>query len=215
MPELNFDYQAVRDAILNVALYWMSFGLDGFRLDAVKHVYMENENDQHSNHIVKDTDVANDADYSYDLKKNEHFFLEFNAKLKASYPNALLLGENLTGDPAKLAALYGGFDSQFNFNFYFDTTGCLSYGSQQYDAGEDWRSNNYIRKVMSKYVCAQMNFEQKTRRSVYRQLIHVQPRCSARPRQACVRVRQQHQRLVQPRRCKPWRRGCGGCGRRA
>ena len=161
MPELNFDYQAVRDAILNVALYWMSFGLDGFRLDAVKHVYMENENDQHSNHIVKDTDVANDADYSYDLKKNEHFFLEFNAKLKASYPNALLLGENLTGDPAKLAALYGGFDSQFNFNFYFDTTGCLSYGSQQYDAGEDWRSNNYIRKVMSKYVCAQMNFEQK------------------------------------------------------
>ena len=78
MPELNFDYQAVRDAILNVALYWMSFGLDGFRLDAVKHVYMENENDQHSNHIVKDTDVANDADYSYDLKKNEHFFKELD-----------------------------------------------------------------------------------------------------------------------------------------
>ena len=36
MPELNFDNQATRDAILEVALYWMSFGLDGFRLDAVK-----------------------------------------------------------------------------------------------------------------------------------------------------------------------------------
>ncbi|MDE6000842.1 MAG: hypothetical protein K2G96_00750, partial [Clostridia bacterium] len=40
MPELNFDNQATRDAILEVALYWMSFGLDGFRLDAVKHIYM-------------------------------------------------------------------------------------------------------------------------------------------------------------------------------
>ena len=105
MPELNFDYQATRDAILEVALYWMSFGLDGFRLDAVKHIYMVNESRDRSDWIVKDSDEANDADYSFDMNKNLHFFMEFNAKLKASYPNALLLGENFNGDPTKIAGL--------------------------------------------------------------------------------------------------------------
>lgn len=120
MPELNFDYQATRDAILEVALYWMSFGLDGFRLDAVKHIYMQNENDEHSDWIVPDNE------YSFDMNKDVHFFMEFNAKLKASYPNALLLGENFNGNPLYLAGLYGGLDSQFNFNWYYDSSSALS-----------------------------------------------------------------------------------------
>ena len=74
MPELNFDNQATRDAILDVALYWMSFGLDGFRLDAVKHIYMANENGEHSDWIVKDSDEANDADYSFDMNKDSFLF---------------------------------------------------------------------------------------------------------------------------------------------
>ncbi|MCH5157503.1 MAG: InlB B-repeat-containing protein [Clostridiales bacterium] len=116
MPELNFDYQATRDAILEVALYWMSFGLDGFRLDAVKHIYMKNENPNHSDWVVSD------GAYSFDMNKDAHFFMEFNAKLKATYPNALLVGENFNGNPAYLAGLYGGMDSQFNFNWYYDVT---------------------------------------------------------------------------------------------
>ncbi len=131
MPELNFDYQATRDAILDVALYWMSFGLDGFRLDAVKHAYMENENPNHSDNIIKDISDgtaepgATAGDYSTDFGKAVHFFLEFNAKLKASYPSAFLVGENFNGDPIKLAQLYPGLDSQFNFTWYYDTTGSL------------------------------------------------------------------------------------------
>ena len=123
MPELNFDYQATRDAILEVALYWMSFGLDGFRLDAVKHIYMVNENDEHSSWIVED------KAYSFDMLKDVHFFREFNAKLKATYPNALLLGENFNGNPTYIAPLYSGMDSQFNFNWYYDTTTYLNQGS--------------------------------------------------------------------------------------
>lgn len=162
MPELNFDYQATRDAILEVALYWMSFGLDGFRLDAAKHIYMENENDQHSSRIIKDVDTkgtpdtSDDQDYSYDLKKNNHFFRELNAKLKASYPNALLLAENLTGDPAKLAGMYEGLDSQFNFNFYYDTTGC--FGEAAKFTGVWPGGNDYVGKIMNKYECGQLNF---------------------------------------------------------
>ena len=145
MPELNFDYQATRDAILDVALYWMSFGLDGFRLDAVKHIYMFNENPEHS------SDIVYDGGYSFDAIKDSHFFMEFNAKLKASYPNALLVGENFNGDPAYLAKLYGGMDSQFNFNWYYDTTWNLT----KLGNGEQTATT-----ILNQYASAQFNFSQ-------------------------------------------------------
>ena len=154
MPELNFDYQATRDAILQVALYWMSFGLDGFRLDAVKHIYMENENPNHSDQIVKD--ISESGDYSFDVKKNAHFFLEFNAKLKASYPNAILVGENFNGDPIKIAALYEGLDSQFNFNWYYDTTGCLGTIAQTDTLTVKYQ---YAGKSMTQYAATQFDFQ--------------------------------------------------------
>ncbi len=149
MPELNYDYQATRDAILEVALYWMSFGLDGFRLDAVKHIYMANESRDRSDWVVKDSDEANDADYSFDMYKNAHFFMEFNAKLKASYPNAILIGENFNGDPTKIAGLYGGMDSQFNFNWYYDATE----GLNKLSKGQD-----YAASLLNQYKAAQSSF---------------------------------------------------------
>ena len=39
MPELNFDNEHVRQAVLEVAAYWMNMGIDGFRFDAAKYPY--------------------------------------------------------------------------------------------------------------------------------------------------------------------------------
>ena len=39
MPELNFDNPDVRQAVLDVAKYYMDLGVDGFRFDAVKYIY--------------------------------------------------------------------------------------------------------------------------------------------------------------------------------
>lgn len=39
MPELNFDNEDVRKAVLEVAAYWMNLGIDGFRFDAAKYPY--------------------------------------------------------------------------------------------------------------------------------------------------------------------------------
>ena len=39
MPELNFDREEVRQAVLDVAKYWLGMGVDGFRFDAAKYVY--------------------------------------------------------------------------------------------------------------------------------------------------------------------------------
>ena len=39
MPELNFDNPEVRQAVLDVAKYYLDLGVDGFRFDAIKYVY--------------------------------------------------------------------------------------------------------------------------------------------------------------------------------
>lgn len=39
MPEMNFDNEAVRKAVLDVALYYLDLGVDGFRFDAAKYIY--------------------------------------------------------------------------------------------------------------------------------------------------------------------------------
>ena len=39
MPELNFDSEAVRTALLDVARYYLDMGIDGFRFDAAKYIY--------------------------------------------------------------------------------------------------------------------------------------------------------------------------------
>lgn len=145
MPELNYDYQPVRDAIVDVCKYWMAFGLDGFRLDAVKHIYMQNEltgvGKTLSDNVIED----NDNSYNHDQKRNINFYREFNYKLKSAYPNALVVGENLDGNPANVAPYYEGIDSQFNFNLYYDAarkvaqmSGIKFNGGQTTDAG--WAS---------------------------------------------------------------------------
>ena len=39
MPELNFDSPAVRQAVLDVAKFYLDLGVDGFRFDAAKYIY--------------------------------------------------------------------------------------------------------------------------------------------------------------------------------
>jgi glycosidase len=45
MPELNFDNPVVRETVLDVAKYYLDLGVDGFRFDAAKYVYL-NEDDK-------------------------------------------------------------------------------------------------------------------------------------------------------------------------
>ncbi len=41
MPELNYDNDAVRQAVLDVAKYYLDLGVDGFRFDAAKYIYYD------------------------------------------------------------------------------------------------------------------------------------------------------------------------------
>lgn len=117
MPELNYDCQAVRNAMADVAAYWMSFGLDGMRMDAIKHVFMWDEGDRASGDVEGGAD---DKPYNYNLTKNIEVFKELNHKLKTKYPYCFLLGEQLSGNTNYVSPFYQGMDSLFDFNTYFD-----------------------------------------------------------------------------------------------
>lgn len=127
MPELNYDYQPVRDAILDVCYKWMEYGLDGFRLDAVKHIYMKNEVEGKGGTCSTGTPpnggVVNDGLYSHDQTRNYNFYREFNYRLKSKYPNAFVVGENLDGWNQRTKYYYQGIDSQFDFNTYYASRG--------------------------------------------------------------------------------------------
>lgn len=43
MPELNFDNDAVRQLVVDIAKYYLDMGVDGFRFDAAKYIYFGEE----------------------------------------------------------------------------------------------------------------------------------------------------------------------------
>lgn len=121
MPELNYSYTGTREAVKSIIKNWCEIGVDGFRIDAVKHIYMRDE----VAYEASDTYIVDEAaagDYSSDLTKNLHFWRDINADLKKDYPNAFIVGENFDGHAYHVAPFYEGFDSLFDFYSYFNLT---------------------------------------------------------------------------------------------
>jgi glycosidase len=140
MAELNYNAQVTRDLVIDMAKSWLNFGVDGFRLDAVKHIYMLDEDYKAGDTVVSDTgsrsfydeekreNVTVKFDYSSDMTKNIAFWKEFAYELKGAFPNAFLVGENFDGWDDRIAPYYQGMDSQFDFGLYFHT---LQYNYQK------------------------------------------------------------------------------------
>ena len=135
MAELNYSCQATRDYMTDMCKYWLSFGLDGFRLDAIKHIYLLSELDPGYNYsgdyvtydvgyrtyynpeLGRDIKVMND--YTYDRDLNVKFWKQFAGTIKAAYPNCFLVGENFDGWNQRIAPFYEAIDSQFDFSTYY------------------------------------------------------------------------------------------------
>jgi glycosidase len=122
MPELNYTYQSTRDAVAEMAKKWCSIGVDGFRMDAVKHIFLKDETTVGAN----DT-VIEDGSYSSNLTKNLNFWRELAYDVKSVYPNALFVGENFDGTAYNVAPYYEGFDSLFDFYSHFGFTDSACY----------------------------------------------------------------------------------------
>jgi len=92
MPDLDFRNPEVREEVHAIAAYWLGLGLDGFRLDAARHL------------------VANgDGELQNDQPETHAFWKEFAARVRGRSPDKLLVGENWTDTPT-IATYYGSTD---------------------------------------------------------------------------------------------------------
>jgi glycosidase len=99
MPDLNYETQAVKDSMFNIAEYWIkNVGIDGFRLDAVIHLFEEGTNPANS-------------------ERNFPFWADFSARVKAANPDAFNVGEAWTeGTFMKRYVNDGKLDYVFEFD---------------------------------------------------------------------------------------------------
>ena len=100
MPDLNFQNQEVIDYIYDVGTWWIEeTGLAGFRMDAIAHIFGENEY----------LNVANNT------QENIDFLTGFKNHLSLANPNVYIVGEAWSwyGDYAKY---YEAGISAFNFD---------------------------------------------------------------------------------------------------
>ena len=99
MPELNLDDPVVRNLIFEIATFWLDLGVDGFRLDAVRHYF-----DVHEYPFRTPT-----------LTQNILFLKEFNAVVKDHNPSAFVVAEAWS-EAGAVAKYQPGVDGAFNFD---------------------------------------------------------------------------------------------------
>ena len=87
-PDLNFENQAVQDAMFDTVRFWLRTGVDGFRLDAVPYLFEE-----------EGTDCEN-------LPRTHEFLADLRAMVDAEAPGTLLLAE-ANQWPQDVVAYYG------------------------------------------------------------------------------------------------------------
>jgi alpha-amylase len=83
MPDLNLDNPQVRAEVKAIAKFWIDRGVDGFRLDAAKHLYGWN------------FEPGNDF-----IDQNNTYWREFSDFVYAIKPDAILMGEVLGKEDA-------------------------------------------------------------------------------------------------------------------
>ncbi|MEQ8473261.1 MAG: alpha-amylase family glycosyl hydrolase [Marinoscillum sp.] len=96
MPDLNYDNPKVRDEVYNIGVFWLNeIGVDGFRLDAAKHIYPD-----------------------YRAEDNHAFWAEFKQKMESYNPDVYLVGE-VWADLETQQPFAAGFTGLFNFDLAF------------------------------------------------------------------------------------------------
>ncbi|HEX7077200.1 MAG TPA: alpha-amylase family glycosyl hydrolase [Candidatus Eisenbacteria bacterium] len=121
MPDLNFRDREVRAEMERVAALWLRRGVDGFRLDATRH-------------LVEDGPGAGQSD----TPETHAFLREFAASVRRVKPDAILVGENWT-DTATIADYFGATDSvaggdELPCNFDFPLAAAIVDGVKSGDA---------------------------------------------------------------------------------
>src|SRR3954467_11491006 len=100
-PDLNFENEAVQEAMFDIVRFWMDLGIDGFRLDAVPYLFEE-----------EGTNCEN-------LPRTHEFLARLRAMVDTEYPGRILLAE-ANQPPAEVVDYFGSEDApecQMCFHF--------------------------------------------------------------------------------------------------
>ncbi len=108
------DASAAFKAVTEAADKWVGMGVDGFRLDAVKHIYHNAYNDENPTFLKKFYDHMNE---SYHARGGEGDFY--------------MVGEMLD-DAANVAPYYKGLPALFEFSFWYRLRWALQNGIGRY-----------------------------------------------------------------------------------
>lgn len=112
-PDLNFHNPHVREAILDVAEFWLKKGVDGFRLDAC-NCYFHDASLKSNPVSLENTGHVQDENNPYfkqvhihdkSQKENYDFMVELR-KLSDRYPDRFLVGEIFCDREAETTKLY-------------------------------------------------------------------------------------------------------------
>lgn len=128
MPDLNYESEALRKEMKDVADFWMDAGVDGFRLDAARHIY----GDYYSN-IYSD----------YTFEKNMDYWKDFRASLEAEHPDVYLVGEVWEKNVDNVVPFLtdGGLHSVFDFNLSGKIYEAVSNETTAYDPEQTSETN--------------------------------------------------------------------------
>ncbi len=110
MPDLNFDNPAVRREFEAISDHWLARGVDGFRLDAARHIT-----------------AAGPGQDQNDTPATHAYWREYSHHLRAKFPGALMLGE-IWSDTETVAPYYGNATAlpggdEFAMTFNFELAG--------------------------------------------------------------------------------------------
>lgn len=115
-PDLNFHCEAVQDALLDVARFWLERGVDGFRLDTINFYFHDKELrdnpalpiDQRNSTIAPMVNPYNHQDHLYSKSQPENIaFLERLRALTDEYDARACLGE--VGDAQRGLQIMGDY----------------------------------------------------------------------------------------------------------
>ncbi|WP_224243502.1 alpha-amylase family glycosyl hydrolase [Hyalangium gracile] len=135
MPDLNYRNPEVRAEVKRLASLWLSRGVDGFRLDAARHLVEKGPGEQQN-----------------DTPETHAFWKEFSAHVRGVRPDALLVGEvwseskNIIPYYGATTRLPGGDELPMLFNF---PMGESMLGSLQ--AGDGARLATQLTEVSTAY----------------------------------------------------------------
>lgn len=112
MPDLNYRNPEVTAEALRISRYWLDKGVDGYRLDAIKH-------------LIEDGPIQEDT-------PETHAWLEdYGAFLRAEYPEALAIGEIFGATTSTLGPYYepDQLPSYFQFGIAGELVNAANSGS--------------------------------------------------------------------------------------